>query len=200
MHWEFEVMLLPTSLPKVIRRGRRVWSALPVWVLQGVALILLMPSLFVLHYIVHTPVSWTYRSTAVCGETSSPSLVQHMCLFLRLSVTFQPSLSICLFLEVPHYVTVTDWSCRYMQVGVWSKCLPRGGWHLVSEVNRGYRKLVPSAVFWPGHTEKSCVFLLWPLNEWPGPQLQVSFIKARDRVCVIHQVWLKRVVACCGGT
>ncbi|TNN49545.1 hypothetical protein EYF80_040253 [Liparis tanakae] len=29
--------------------------------------------------------------------------------------------------EVPHYVAVTDWSCRYMQVGVWSKCLPTGG-------------------------------------------------------------------------
>lgn len=35
MRWEFKVMLLATSLPKVMRRERRVRSAIPCLVLQG---------------------------------------------------------------------------------------------------------------------------------------------------------------------
>lgn len=35
MHWQFTVIPLPTSPPKVMSRGRRVWSAFPGLVLQG---------------------------------------------------------------------------------------------------------------------------------------------------------------------
>lgn len=70
--------------------------------------------------------------------------------------------SVCHFLDLILCPFLVNTLCHYhvatCKVGVWSKCLPRGGWHLVSEVNWGFRKLVPSEVFGPGNTERKHIF------------------------------------------
>ncbi len=71
-----------------------------------------------LHYIVHTLLSWTYRSTALRSEMSGLSLVEHMCLFL--------SLSLSLSLGNPHSLSVCFSRCHIMSLSLTGHVATRG--------------------------------------------------------------------------
>lgn len=112
----------------------RVWSAFTH----------LFPSLFTLLYIIHHLPSWTHRHLALRSETSgfSPWNIC-VCFSVCLSVCHFQALILCLAVPLGATLCLCHWLVMlYMQVGVWSKSLPRGGWHLVSKVNSGFRKPV----------------------------------------------------------
>lgn len=122
--------------------------------------ILLLFSLLLLHRIVHALLSWTYWSTALCREMPSLSLVGHMILFLHLSLYHFLELILCLSGSLGAILCHCHWLVMSLQAG-WglSKCLLRGGWHLLSRVNWGFRKLVPSAPFWSGNRRNESFFM-----------------------------------------
>lgn len=63
--------------------------------------------------------------------------------------------SLAVFLWLPHYVIVTGPWCHRAQVRTWSRCQPRGEWHLVSGVNPCFRRL-------PIPCPQRCRFYFWP--------------------------------------
>lgn len=180
MHWEFEVMLLQTSLAKVITRGRRVWSAFPSRSFIGYSN-LLLPSLFMLHNIVHALLSCTYRSTALCGEVSGLPLVEHMCLFLCLSPHSLHSLSVhfsgCHIMSLSLTGHVTTCRLGLVQLSAEGR---------VTSGERSELRLQETGsvcgFLTRTHTEKA---ISWNISMWDPAAVPAVLIEARVWMCII---------------